>query len=383
MKKYPPFLEVVPACQNYLWGKEGSHSAVWPFIQDDSKDDAKPYAEAWFGTHKSGMSRVLTEAGPVPLAEYLGKSISPLVKVLSIAEPLSIQLHPSAADARPLHESDPISFPDPLAKTEAGIALSPVEMLCGLISDEDFLKLLPFLPMPFENFSIGERPTKNIAYTCLLRTLKLPESELKIVLEKLAKSIGAKDVKMLSKRDSWVLEMLHRYPNGDRGILSFYFLNFIELSPGQSMFIPVGVPHAYLSGDLVEIMVPSDNVIRGGLTPKAVNLKLLSRCLDASANSVIVEPSNHHGVSSYSYPENLFQLSRVGHNQGLEFDAKTQKLLLFVNAKSKFNWALHDDSDEGSLEISGCKALLIPKGSASYCVAVSEGEIFVITYPRS
>lgn len=75
-------------------------------------------------------------------------------------------------------------------------------------------------------------------------------------------------------KERLILRLNEQYP-ADVGVLSAFFLNYLSLPAGQSIALPANVPHAYVSGQLVECMATSDNVIRAGLTPKVCGLRAL------------------------------------------------------------------------------------------------------------
>ena len=76
-----------------------------------------------------------------------------------------------------------------------------------------------------------------------------------------------------------MLELGERYP-GDAGVLAALLLNRVSLAPGEAIFLPAGNLHTYLHGVGLEVMANSDNVLRGGLTPKHVDVPELLRVLD-------------------------------------------------------------------------------------------------------
>ncbi len=109
-----------------------------------------------------------------------------------------------------------------------------------------------------------------------------------------------------------VLELGEAYP-GDAGVLAALLLNRFVLQPGEAIYLPAGNLHAYLSGTAVEIMANSDNVLRGGLTPKHVDVPELLRVLDFSAGDVPVLRGERHRehVTTYHTPAEEFLLSTV------------------------------------------------------------------------
>lgn len=298
----PPGGLVRLACglQHYSWG-ERSRPGHQPFLADlcglvAPKD--VPFAELWIGAHPDLPSRVLTDAGPVPLGDWLaaapaarlGRAVTArtggrlpfLLKVLSCERALSIQAHPDARLARQLHRRDPQHYPDPFAKPEIAIALTSFTALAGFRYAREIradVRRLPALQTLLAPVT-GLRPWLQHAYARLFRA---PPDVLGHALAQLATEV--RGTLQRTPRDGWFLELLDQFPN-DRGALSVYFLNLVDLQPGHALFLRPGLPHAYLRGAIVECMGNSNNVVRAGLTPKFVDVDVLLRMLPARAAGV-------------------------------------------------------------------------------------------------
>ena len=194
-----------------------------------------------------------------------------LFKVLSISQPLSIQIHPDKAWAKVLHKAKPDIYKDDNHKPEIAIALTPFKALCGFRSLKDIN----------ENLSAISLANPNAQEYLGLLVLK-SEMDLKAVFIKLmeleAEKVKALVSSLLAAENfpyKEILTQLHEFFPYDRGCLCLYFLNYIEMKPGEAIFLEALTPHAYIEGDCIECMALSDNVVRAGLTPKLIDVKTL------------------------------------------------------------------------------------------------------------
>lgn len=288
MDPTPPCV-LTPFCQNYDWGKLGSQSIVAQLARSGNGlevDESKPYAELWMGVHSNGPCSVMSENGVlIPIKEYLLKNslgeIQFLFKVLSVRKALSIQSHPDAVLARELHAKFPDIYKDPNPKPELAIAISPFRGLYGFRPVEQIVEFCHRFPELLQ--IIGESEFRDLEILRSAFALKGVYSSLmhakpckvKEVIDSILQSSDDTESVVEIARD-----LNDQYPGGDVGVLSVFFLNIVDLLPGQSIFMGPNVPHAYLSGDLIECMTCSDNVIRGGLTPKFRDVETLLASLD-------------------------------------------------------------------------------------------------------
>ncbi|CCW70640.1 unnamed protein product [Phytomonas sp. Hart1] len=299
--------------QNYDWGKPASESFVAKMKGLSSDDSGKNYAELWVGTHSSCPSR-LSEGSKPLLASFFEEDknrkryFSPaheaskfrrtvpfLLKILSIKKTLSIQAHPNKALAEKLYATSPDKYKDPNHKPELICALTPFEALCcfrplneivaflrripslaKMVSAEEvlssYLDIPPILPEKNSNEEKGilKSLMKNLYTTNAEDCVR----ELRIHLKHLKSSKPPTQC----VEDGLFVRFYEQYPD-DVGCWMAYFLNYVQLQPGQALFMSDSEPHAYISGDGVEIMACSDNVVRGGLTPKWKDVKLLIEML--------------------------------------------------------------------------------------------------------
>ncbi|XP_062605402.1 mannose-6-phosphate isomerase-like [Saccostrea cucullata] len=301
--------------QNYAWGKLGSESEVASLQKaaDPSFqiDDDTPYAELWMGTHVNCPSKVKTPKGsnlslkdwitqhPEQLGEAVRKKFGDdlpfLFKVLSVNKSLSVQAHPNKVQAEKLHKTFPDIYKDDNHKPELAIALTPFKALCGFRPIQevaDFLSKIEELravvggPKACKLISASKTPDMPLqreamkdCFTALMkRDPESVQSELKLLINRLQNLDNAgTDTSVF---ESEVLYKLYKEFPGDVGCFTVYFLNVITLQPGESMFLEANLPHAYLSGDTMECMACSDNVVRAGLTPKFRDVHTLCEMLD-------------------------------------------------------------------------------------------------------
>jgi mannose-6-phosphate isomerase len=219
--------------------------------------------------------RALTRFGP---------SLPFLFKVLSIARPLSIQLHPDIESARRLHAEDPASFPDENHKPEIAIALTPLALLHGVKSPQalrqalaDYPEIAALCPTSPNSWNDAE-----LAQNLFQAVYRAEPATLAAVTAALQTRLGASADANVAPI-CFFLESFAAYGPQDPGLLCFFLLNYLELPPGAALFTPARVPHAYLKGDIVECMANSNNVVRAGLTPKQQHPELLLELMSFEA----------------------------------------------------------------------------------------------------
>ena len=256
---------VMGVAQHYAWGDV---QAIPTLL--GREPDGRPWAEWWLGTHPGAPATVDGE----PLASVSGE-LPYLLKVLAAAEPLSLQTHPSRTQAEAgfareeaagIALDDPFRiYRDPNPKPELICALTSFEALCGFRPVVASIELCEELRVESVAASLrgdglaatvrrlyrGELPLDPIVDACLDR--HRPEARL-------------------------VTDLADQYP-GDPSIGVTLLLNRVTLARGEAIYLGPGNLHAYLEGVGVEIMGASDNVVRGGLTPKHVDVEELLRVL--------------------------------------------------------------------------------------------------------
>ena len=294
-------MELSCCVQTYAWGKLGSSSqvarlAAGKACMDFTLKEETNYAELWMGIHPNGPARIISDdqllsdfiaKNPDCLGSKIqsrfGDTLPFLFKVLSVNKALSIQAHPNKSHAEQLHAERPSIYKDPNHKPEIAVALTQFEGLCGFRPLEEikgFLAAVPelrevtdhesLLSSSQENYTAQLRLCFESLMTCKPEVLK---EQLRVLESRLSSGSGNDPVSALFLR-------LHEQYPGDVGCFVIYFLNHLQLTPGEAMFLGPNVPHAYLAGDCVEVMANSDNVVRAGLTPKLIDVPTLVNMLD-------------------------------------------------------------------------------------------------------
>ncbi|KAG6614012.1 Mannose-6-phosphate isomerase, class I [Phytophthora cinnamomi] len=344
--------ELKCVAQTYAWGKSGLESSVAQLKEaaDESfkADASTQYAELWMGTHPNGPSRVVREdeEGESPLLSDWIRALRAnetgdlpyLFKVLSVRKALSIQAHPDIKLARELHAKFPQMYKDPNHKPEMTIALTRFEALCQFREMNEIAGHLQTVPelRALVGAEVAQR---------LLRTLR-------------ARLEGASSLSALEKL---VIRLDNEYP-GDIGCFCPFLLNYITLEPGEAMFLDANEPHAYLSGDCVECMACSDNVVRAGLTPKFIDKETLHSMLTYHTGkpSVYTGDVQSDGVARlYSSPVPEFEVEAI-------------------ELKPRQRYALPArEGDSIVLVISGSGSTVEPSGTADGR-RMSKGQVFFL-----
>ncbi|KAB0790864.1 hypothetical protein PPYR_14951 [Photinus pyralis] len=298
-------MELQCEVQTYEWGKLGLDSkvAVLHKLSNPTFEvgEDTPYAELWMGTHRNAPSRV-KETGELLSAvietkpEYLGEPVRLmfgnelpfLLKILSINKALSIQAHPSKEIARELHKSNPEVYKNPNHKPEFAIALTPFEALCGfrpIAEIKEFMKNIRELRAIVgvdisEKFILSDAANeKDMLKTCFRSLMLCPQDVVSAQLKQLLFKFSGRDEKTREEQMAPLLERLYSQFPDDIGCFVVYFLNYVVLQPNEAIYLGANEPHAYLSGDCVECMACSDNIVRAGLTPKYKDVETLCRIL--------------------------------------------------------------------------------------------------------
>ncbi|KAH8118040.1 mannos-6-phosphate isomerase [Phellopilus nigrolimitatus] len=319
-----PVFPIVPTTQQYDWGKVGLQSKVAQFANAANApgftlDESAPYAELWMGTHPKSPSRLLDGS---TLAEHLASNpsligddilthfdasdgnIPFLFKILAIEKALSIQTHPDKQTAEQLHAEQPDIYKDPNHKPEMAIALTPFTALCGfrplpqiatfLSSTLELSSLIPSTIISRFISAASSRTPTGLAEKAALRDLfsSLMTAEETLFKSELVKLVARFKEGKEKDEERGVKELVLRLESqfpGDIGVFCAFVLNYVKLEPGQAVFLGAGEPHAYVSGDIVETMATSDNVIRAGLTPKLRDVPNLI----AGLTYIASDPSKH------------------------------------------------------------------------------------------
>ncbi|KAK9700191.1 hypothetical protein RND81_08G222400 [Saponaria officinalis] len=338
--------------KNYDWGKIGSNAEVFRLFKANSGENCelielnnKPYAELWMGTHVSGSSYVVQNQSdllnddinhdygvnyegfngvnlknwindhPFVLGEKVlekwGCDLPFLFKVLSVAKPLSIQAHPSKDLAKKLHLKFPKVYKDENHKPEMALAITKFEILCGFVAIEDLRKTLDSVPEISQLVGSavvdrvanvtpedGEEAIKAAFKQLFTQMMSASNNVVAKVLSQLISRLRAKDD--LTSEEKLVLRLEQQYP-GDVGVLAAFLMNFMTLNPGEAVCVGANELHAYISGDCIECMATSDNVVRAGLTSKPRDVTTLCEMLTyRQGRPEVLRGFNVEGTNGYT-----------------------------------------------------------------------------------
>jgi mannose-6-phosphate isomerase len=340
--------------QHYDWG---GYDFI-PDLLEMENANRKPFAELWIGAHAKAPSIVELADGPEPLDELIAEApdailgqeanahfagrLPYLFKIIDAHKMLSIQAHPTLAQARlgfARENAEGISleascrnYKDDNHKPEIGVALTEFWMLHGFRPLEQIAEsfsatpelsaLMPGFPQRLAQAGDWAGHHDHEARRELLRELysnvmTMPQEQVDHLLNGLLVRLLAKPLTDKNSPDYWALRAALNFPlpggHRDRGIFSVYLLNLVHLLPGQGTFQPAGVLHAYLEGVNVELMANSDNVLRGGLTTKHVDVPELLNILTFEGGTPNVFSGERVSSQEHVYrtPAEEFELSRI------------------------------------------------------------------------
>jgi mannose-6-phosphate isomerase len=302
--------------QAYAWGSRDVIGA----LQGRAVPSDGPEAELWVGAHPAGPSMLDSPEGPVSLLDAIaadpqgtlgpaaaaefGPRLPYLLKVLAAERTLSLQAHPDAGQALAGYTAGNVSYVDPYHKPELLVAVSEFAALCGFRDPKESADLLAGLDVPalapvVASLRAGAPDGLRSAVRALLTW---PARDRPALVDAVVAAGGC----------ALPGQLAEEYP-GDVGVVVALLLNQVTLMPGEAIWMPAGNLHTYLRGTGVEIMAGSDNVLRGGLTPKRVDADELLRVLrfEVLAEPVVRPVAVAPGVVTWPVPAREFALYRV------------------------------------------------------------------------
>lgn len=396
--------------QPYEWGSRGPGAYI-PRLLGIEPEPGRPYAELWIGAHPSAPSEIELNGARVPLPDAIarqpeailgpavvarfGPSLPFLLKVLSAARPLSIQVHPNREQAARLHARDPQHYPDPNHKPEVAIALDGLSALAGfkpfagiLAAMEEVPELAALAgPELCRRLQAGRDATPP-AQQALVRDLcgALLEASagdvaaLSAALETIEQRLKQAG-RPLSEHEALFLDLRREHTGPDIGLLALFLLNLVHLRAGQALYIGAGVPHAYLRGNIVECMAASDNVVRAGLTPKFKDGAALAEVLACELGpACLLEGTEGAREVLYPTPAAEFQVTRwqleAGAGLGVQTQGRVQALLV-TEGEVRLAWAA-----PGAMALRRGQAVLIPACLREYGItAARPAQVFRASVP--
>ncbi|WP_405012342.1 mannose-6-phosphate isomerase, class I [Kitasatospora sp. NBC_01539] len=318
----------------YAWG---STTAIPALLGEEPTGE--PQAEMWIGAHPGAPSRLERNGATTTLdqvvaadperelgaaAARFGPALPFLLKVLAAGLPLSIQAHPTLAQARSGFAAEnaagiPLDAPrrnykDANHKPELICALDEFEGLCGFRTPADAARLMASLDVPGLApliDTLRSKPEAEALADALAAILSMTGDHAARTVADVARAVTAAAPADPTGALAGYAFAAREFP-GDTGLVAALLLNFVRLQPGEALYLGAGMPHAYLRGTGVEIMANSDNVLRCGLTPKHVDVPELMRVVvfEASEPDVLRPAAAADGEHHYPVPIDEFRLSR-------------------------------------------------------------------------
>lgn len=324
--------------QHYAWGGEN----YIPTLLGLENPTGQPYAEWWLGAHSSAPSLVEIAEQKQPLTDLLlaspqllgeksavqfGQDLPYLLKILDVAKPLSIQLHPTKQQAelgfieeneKGIDLKDPKrTYKDRNHKPEMMIALSDFWLLHGFKHKSAILATLQQRPSLAPLATQLEKQSLSDFYAFIMQATQAQLAEWLLPIIKENQAAYSAQQLSLDNPDYWVLytmEAIEIAPEKlDAGLVCFYLFNIVHLKEGEGIFQDAGIPHAYLRGQNIELMACSDNVIRGGLTPKHVDIPELLKIVDCQEiePKIIAQVPESSRIFTYPTPAKDFALTNI------------------------------------------------------------------------
>ena len=377
--------------QEYAWG---SYTAIPKLLGNDSPTNT-PQAELWMGAHPKAPSKVklngewmslmkLIEKNPKDIlgkvvAEKYNNRLPYLFKVLAAAKPLSIQAHPSQAQAKEgfirenslgiPFDANNRNYKDDNHKPECICALTFFWALNGFRKISGILALLEKicpqgLKSDLNNFRVEPNSLGLKKFFQAIMTMGRAQQN-QIIADAI---INAQKFTEEDQAYKWMIDLHNEYP-ADIGVFSPILLNLICLKPGQAMFLPAGELHAYLDGVGIELMANSDNVLRGGLTPKHVDVPELLNVLNFEERELdILSPIvSNECERIYSSRAEEFVLSVITLKRDLTCYSPTNRsveILLCTDGEA----IITDLGNNDKLAFDRGKSIIIPSAVKKYCI---------------
>jgi mannose-6-phosphate isomerase len=373
--------------QNYAWGG----FSFLPALLDFENLDNKPCAEYWMGAHPSAASVVSDDTQSLSLNILITENpvetitskvfaqfgeLPYLFKILDVKDMLSIQVHPTKAEAAKGFDAEelagiPINAPhrnykDRNHKPEVMVALSEFWLLHGFKQKDDLMQTL----IEVQEFNVLMPLFKTGGYKGLYQmVMEMEQVYVDNMLAPLVKrELRRKAHNELTKHDAgwWVAKLFEgkdEVTNIDKGVFSIYFFNIVKAAAGEAVFQGAGVPHAYLEGQNVELMANSDNVLRGGLTPKHIDVpELLKHTLFEGVKPNVMK-GNDIGNNAVHYPCPVpdFGIHKIA-LQGNSHEATSSSLEIII-------------AIEGGAVINSSRNIVLKQGE---CVAILPNETYKI-----
>jgi mannose-6-phosphate isomerase len=383
--------------QHYDWGGY----TFMPALFNIDNSDKIPFAEYWLGVHSGGPTTValndvtktsldalITSNKPLYLGKQLWKQFNKLpflLKILDVNKMLSIQVHPNKMDAEAgfLRENEakiPLSasirnYKDDNHKPEIMVALSDFWLLHGFASNiQERVDHYAFLN-PFKE-AYKEGGIRGLYESIMNLTQAEVNSLLGAHMQKALDQYAAGELKKTAP-DYWAARACIDFKKGtdyDKGIFSIYLFNIVNLNPGQGIFQGAGMPHAYMEGQNIELMSNSDNVLRGGLTNKHIDVKeLMNNTLFVETVPHILDGDLAVSSSSYAAPVDDFKLTYFLLGSGQQMELQVDKPSVILMTEGHVKWI----SESKEIDSSGVDAVFVYPGENIKIQSCSITRLFI------
>jgi len=370
--------------RHYDWGG----TQYIPQLMQLKNDQNKPFAEYWMGAHASAPAIIDTDQfGSITLDQLLQKdkslgNLPYLYKILDVASMLSIQVHPNKSDAAIGFEKEEKAgisieasnrnYKDKNHKPEVMVALSDFWLLHGFLAPELLQeRLSTFKPLNVLVHKFANNDYKNLYQHFMQLDTAASDTILIPLLEEAIASVKNGSVDKMHPH-WWANKYYHGVvpsSNIDKGIFSIYILNIVFIPKNHGIFQGAGLLHAYLEGQNIELMANSDNVLRGGLTPKHVDMnELMQHVLFTPTYPAVMEgtPINPTEVN-YPCPVSDFGLSKLAIKAGESYTIHTQsiEMLLVMEGQMEIQGSIYQTGEvamikpEQAMSIGSSKGALI------------------------
>ncbi len=342
--------------QHYSWGG----TTFLPKLLSIENPNHKPFAEYWLGIHAGGPSSIEVNQQAVLLSDAIATDpkaalsepvysqfggLPYLFKVLDVKDVLSIQVHPTKEYAKVAFEKEEAAgialnapnrnYKDTNHKPEIMLAMSEFWLLHGFKSEAKILETLENIA----EFQVLVPLYKSEGLKGLYQFLmEMEQAQVDSLLSPVVKRAlrNKQEGKVDRNAPDWWVAKLYENAAGmlpiDKGVFSIYLFNIVCVMPGQGIFQDAGVPHAYLEGQNVELMANSDNVLRGGLTPKHIDVEeLIHNIKFESIDPVIIEGTKPcMGESVYPAPVQDFGIASITLDGSNSYSYEAESLDMFL-----------------------------------------------------
>ena len=376
--------------QNYAWGSR----EILGRMRGVPVPTEQPEAEVWVGAHPAAPSRATVDGTESPLNELIVENPSRflrpdrtsdwfpfLFKILAIDAPLSIQVHPTPEQAIAGFEDEQArgiaidaphrNYKDRYSKPETVIALTQMRVLTGVRTSAQLAELAE----AFKAGWLAER-VELTPKQLLTEIIRMPEETATAAVEQLveaAAQLTDAENPVIADAAELVQIVAGGYP-GDRGLL-------VHLAPGESAFTPDGQVHAYVSGTAIELMNPSDNVMRAGLTAKHIDTEELIKVLGESQDAPVIQrptPENAP-VGTYAMWDERMSVTRIRVEEGKPQEYTFEGISAALSVSGEIT--IHAADGNGTEEfVLGATESVLHVGEPSVATLSGSGELYIASY---